>query len=113
MAEIVLGIGLCVVLIADLYISDRSRDLTYLLTMVVLAVTAWVAGGIGADGQQITFSGSFVVDPMARVLKLIALIGVAIVFLYSRGYLKDRGVYKGEYFLLGLSFYLLLHYEHH
>jgi NADH-quinone oxidoreductase subunit N len=102
MAEIVLGIGLCVVLVADLYISDRARDVTYLLTMVVLAVTAWVAGGIGADGQQITFSGSFVVDPLARVLKLISIIGVATVFLYSRGYLKDRGVYKGEYFLLGL-----------
>ena len=102
MAEIVLGIGLCVVLVADLYISDRARDVTYLLTMVVLAVTAWVAGGIGADGQQITFSGSYVIDPMARVLKLISVLGVATVFLYSRGYLKDRGVYKGEYFLLGL-----------
>ncbi|MDP7661579.1 MAG: NADH-quinone oxidoreductase subunit NuoN, partial [Gammaproteobacteria bacterium] len=102
MAEIVLGIGLCVVLIADLYVSDRARDVTYLLTMVVLGLTAWVAGGIGADGQQVTFSGSFVVDPMARVLKLIALAVVATVFVYSRGYLKDRGVYKGEYFLLGL-----------
>jgi NADH-quinone oxidoreductase subunit N len=102
MAEIVLGIGLCIVLVADLYISDRARDVTYLLTMMVLAVTAWVVGGLGADGQQVTFSGSFVVDPMARLLKLIAVVGVATVFLYSRGYLKDRGVYKGEYFLLGL-----------
>ena len=102
MAEIVLAIGLCTVLIADLYISDRARDLTYLLTMAVLVATAWVAGGIGADGQQVTFDGSFVVDPMARVLKLIALAMIAIVFLYSRGYLKDRGVYKGEYYLLGL-----------
>ncbi len=102
MAEIVLAIGLCVVLVADLYISDRGRDLTYLLTMAVLAVTAWIVGGIGVDGQQVTFSGSFVADPMARVLKLIALVVVATVFLYSRGYLKDRGVYKGEYFILGL-----------
>ncbi len=30
MAEIVLGIGLCMVLVADLYISDRARDITYL-----------------------------------------------------------------------------------
>jgi len=102
MAEIVLGIGLCLVLVADLYIPDRARDVTYLLTMAVLVVTAWVAGGIGADGQQVTFSGSFVVDPLARILKLMALLVVATVFLYSRGYLKDRGVYKGEYFLLGL-----------
>jgi len=102
MAEIVLGIGLCLVLVADLYIPERARDVTYLLTMAVLVVTAWVVGGIGADGQQVTFSGSFVVDPLARILKLLALLVVATVFLYSRGYLKDRGVYKGEYFLLGL-----------
>jgi len=102
MAEIVLAVGLCAVLVFDLFISDRARDLTYLLTMTVLAVTAWVAGGIGAEGQQVTFDGSFVVDPMARVLKLFALVVVATVFLYSRGYLKDRGVYKGEYFVLGL-----------
>ncbi len=102
MAEITLGIGLCVVLVADLFIPDRARDMTYRLTMVVLAITAWVAAGIGADGAQVTFSGSFVVDPLARILKLVALAGVATVFLYSRGYLKDRGVYKGEYFLLGL-----------
>ena len=101
-AEIVLAIGLCVVLLADLFISDRQRDATYLLTMVVLAATAWAAIGVGGDGRQVTFSGSYVIDPMARVLKLIALVVVATVFVYSRGYLKDRGVYKGEYFLLGL-----------
>ena len=102
LAEIVLGFGLCLVLVADLYVSDRRRDLTYLLTMATLVATAWAAGTTGLDGQQITFSGSFVADPMARLLKLVAIIGVAVVFLYSRAYLRDRGVYKGEYFILGL-----------
>ncbi len=102
MAEIVLALGICVVLIADLFISDRWRDLTYLVAMMVLALTAWVAGGIGADTPTVTFSGSFIVDPLARTLKLFAMAVVATVFLYSRAYLKDRDVHKGEYYLLGL-----------
>jgi NADH-quinone oxidoreductase subunit N len=102
MAEIVLGAGICIVLLADLFISDRRRDLTYLLAMATLAVTAWIAGGIGIDSREITFNGSFIADPLARVLKLFALAVVATVFLYSRDYLKQRQIYKGEYYLLGL-----------
>jgi len=102
MAEIVLAIGICVVLIVDLFVSDKQRDLTYLFAMAVLAITAWVAGGIGVSGQEITFSGSFVADPLARVLKLFALIMTALVFLYSRSYLKQRDIYKGEFYTLGL-----------
>jgi NADH-quinone oxidoreductase subunit N len=102
MAEITLALGICIVLVADLFISDRWRDVTYLLSMATLVVTAWVATGLGVDERTVTFSGSFVVDPMARVLKLFALIVVGTVFLYSRAYLKERGIYKGEYYLLGL-----------
>ena len=102
MAEIVLGAGICIVLLADLFISDRWRDLTYLLAMATLAATASIAGGIGVDSREITFNGSFVADPLARILKLFTLAVVATVFLYSRDYLKQRQVYKGEYYLLGL-----------
>ena len=55
MAEIVLGIGLCVVLIADLYVSDRARDVTYLLTMVVLGLTA--APDAAALERLVIFAG--------------------------------------------------------
>lgn len=102
MAEIVLALGICVLLIADLFISDRRRDITYLIAMLVLAVTAWFAGATGAGGQVVTFSGSFIADSLARVLKLFALVVMAIVFLYSRAYLRERGNHKGEYYLLGL-----------
>ena len=102
MAEIVLAVGLCVVLLMDLFVSDRMRDLTYFASLLVVAATGWVAAGIGGEGAQVTFSGSFVVDPMARVLKLFACAVVAAVFLYSKGYLRQRGIHKGEYYLLGL-----------
>ncbi len=35
------------------------------------------------------FSGMFVADPMANVLKLMLYVTVAMVMVYSRGYLRD------------------------
>jgi len=102
MTEIVLALGICLVLIVDLFVSDRWRDITYLMSMATLAVTAWIAAGIGVDGQELAFSGSFVTDPLARILKLFSVTVVATVFLYSRAYLRERGIHKGEYYLLGL-----------
>ncbi len=102
LAEIVLGGGICVVLLADLFISDRWRDLTFVIAMSVLVAAAWAAGGIGLNGVEVIFDGSFIADPLARVLKLLSALVVAVVFLYSRAYLKDRDIYKGEYYLLVL-----------
>ena len=39
---------------------------------------------------------------MADLLKLFVIVIVAVVFVYSRDYLKDRGLFKGEFYLLGL-----------
>ncbi|MGD8424063.1 MAG: NADH-quinone oxidoreductase subunit NuoN, partial [Gammaproteobacteria bacterium] len=50
----------------------------------------------------ITFSGTFVSDPLARILKLFVYIVVAAVFLFSKDYLRDRDLFRGEYYLLGL-----------
>ena len=102
MAEIVLALGICIVLVADLFISDRYRGVTLMLALAILALTGVYAVGAGADGAVLTFSGSYIVDPLARVLKLFTLLIVAVVFIYSHGYLQDKGLLKGEYYLLGL-----------
>jgi NADH-quinone oxidoreductase subunit N len=99
MTEIVLALGICIVLIVDLF---SSRRVTYLLSMATLVVAAWVCNDIGVDARVVTFSGSFVADPLARLLKLFSLVIVAVVFLYSRSYLEERSYYKGEYYVLGL-----------
>jgi NADH-quinone oxidoreductase subunit N len=99
MTEIVLALGICIVLIVDLF---SSRRVTYLLSMATLMVAAWVCNDIGVDARVVTFSGSFVADPLARLLKLFSLVVVAVVFLYSRSYLEERSYYKGEYYVLGL-----------
>jgi NADH-quinone oxidoreductase subunit N len=88
-------------LLADLFISDRNRSITLLLALATLTATAWYAGA-GSDGTVLTFSGSYIADPLARVLKMFSLLIVAVVFVYSHAYLRDRDLLKGEYYLLGL-----------
>jgi NADH-quinone oxidoreductase subunit N len=100
MAEIVLAMGICVVLLADLFLSHRVRGITLLLSLATLAAAAWFAGAV--DGTVLTFSGSYVADPLAKVLKMFTLLIVGVVFVYSNNYLQERGLLKGEYYMLGL-----------
>ena len=92
----------CVILILDLFLSERQRVVTYLLTQATL-VGAFILTFKGmAAASVFTFSHMFVQDPLSDVLKL-AIYGIAFfVFAYSRDYLRDRGMYRGEYFVLGL-----------
>ena len=46
--------------------------------------------------------GLFELDRMAQVLKVVTLLTVAVVFVYSTDYLKRRAILKGEYYVLGL-----------
>jgi NADH-quinone oxidoreductase subunit N len=103
--EIFLLIATCGILIADLYISDARRNITYWLSLAALAATGvlLVFAQSYAGGQPAyTFNDMFVADGMATVLKLLALVTVAACFVYSRRYLQDRDLFKGEFFVLAM-----------
>lgn len=101
--EILLALGLCGVLVVDLFVRESSRDISYLLSMVLLAGVAWLLLSTGADGGEVlAFGGTFINDPFGRVLKLFAVATVATVFLYARPYLRARGLHHGEFYVLGL-----------
>lgn len=92
----------CVVLLVDLFVCDSCRIITWLATVgSLLATAAVVAAGMGGE-SQILFSGSIVRDAMGDVLKIAILLITTMVFLYSKAYQQERGLYRGEYFVLGL-----------
>lgn len=101
-AEILMLAGICVVLLVDLFVSDRRRWITFVLTLATLALAAAATAWMTPAGTVTTFDGSYISDPMARVLKLFTYAVVALVLVYSRGYLRERGLFRGEYCLLGL-----------
>ncbi|MCP4410580.1 MAG: NADH-quinone oxidoreductase subunit NuoN [Gammaproteobacteria bacterium] len=92
----------CVVLLADLYLKESQRDLAYWLTQATL-LAAWVATFVlQPEERLLVFNGLYVADTLAYVLKLFIYVVVAAVFVYSRQYLKDRALYRGEFYVLGL-----------
>jgi NADH-quinone oxidoreductase subunit N len=99
--EIALAIGASLVLLVDVFLADHQRGISYLLSLVTLAVTAVMLVSL-PEGRNLGFSGMFVVDGVARFLKVIACGSVAAVLLYSRDYLRIRGLFRGEYFVLAL-----------
>ena len=92
----------CIILIADLFFTDKNRVFTYLLSLLTLAVTAVLTVTLHSTEAVYTFSGSFVSDSMADVLKVFVYLVTAVVFIYSRTYLMARNLFKGEFFVLGL-----------
>jgi NADH-quinone oxidoreductase subunit N len=101
-AEIFVLTAACVILLVDVFLSDRYRWTTYALCMLSLAGAAWLTVANSVGERVTVFSGMFVADPMGDVLKLFTYATVAVAFLYSREYLVRRGLFKGEYYLLGL-----------
>ncbi len=100
--EIVLLGAICVVLIIDLYVPATSRFITWGLSLVAIAATAFVVIGAGFETTTVTFSGSYVTDPLSQILKVFALLSMAMVFIYSRDYLTANGLGKGEFYTLSL-----------
>lgn len=90
------------ILIADLFIPERHRGWTYILTQATLIGTAAIIFGAGGEDVQYTFNGMYVGDPMSDVLKIVVCICVAVMLAYSRSYAKARGIYRGEFFVLSL-----------
>lgn len=93
---------ICVVLIADLFVDDEHRMLTFWMTIVSLLITMWVLLATAPLGRIVLFDGSYVSDPLSQILKVAAVGFVAIAFLYARDYLRANDLHKGEYYILGL-----------
>ena len=102
MPEIFLLAAASIVLVVDLFLTERTRMLTYGLSLAALvgtiAVTIWSGGG----EAQVIFYDSYVRDPMSDLLKISLLIVTGFAMVYAKDYLVQQGIYRGEYYMLAL-----------
>ncbi len=100
--EIIMLSAICLILVVDLFVPPERKFFTYFLSQATLIGLAVFTVLNMADKADVGFSGSFVRDPMGDLLKVVIYLVCALVFLYSKDYLKARKLFKGEYFVLGL-----------
>ena len=93
---------ICVVLLADLFVEDEKRVITFWLTIAALFITGASLVMTAQETRTVLFDGSYVSDQLSHVLKLTAVGVVAVGFMYARDYLHQNKLFKGEYYVLGL-----------
>ncbi|MDQ5909156.1 MAG: NADH-quinone oxidoreductase subunit [Pseudomonadota bacterium] len=92
----------CLILVIDVFLEQRQRHITYGLAQITLLGAALLTVLTYAQAPVTTMFGHYIKDAMGDLLKLFIYLSAAAVFLYSRDYLRQRNLFKGEYYVLGL-----------
>jgi NADH-quinone oxidoreductase subunit N len=92
----------CAILIADLFVTDARRVISYALTQAALLGCFFITYLTATLEPVTTFSDMFVDDIMGDVLKLLVYVAAMVMLVYSRPYLAARGMFRGEFFVLVL-----------
>lgn len=104
MPEIFLLCMTCVALIADVFLPERYRFVTYVLVQAaVIGAFLLTLPQFKEYPQPIfTFGGQYIVDKLAVLTKLFIYIFSVFAFAYAREYIEARKIARSEYYLLGL-----------
>ena len=102
MPEIVLAALVCILLIADAWLKDHERHVSYWLAIVALLGTAVLTATTLGQPTVVTFQGLFVADLMSQLLKVATLVTVAATLMLGRSYLEARGMLSGEFLCLAI-----------
>ncbi len=106
--EILLLTMACVIALVDLAVKTPLRGVTYVLTLLTLAVIALLLGMSASSGNTIFgFGGMIVSDPMGNWLKCFATIALMATLVYGRAYAGARDMLRGGE-LFSLSLFALL-----
>ena len=107
--EALLLLGTCVVMMVDVYSKDERRRAAYYgaqATLLLCFISTLFILYESEGTRQLIFNGLFVSDAMGHLLKLVCYLAVSAALVYSRQYLVDRNLLRGEFVTL-LLFCLL------
>src|SRR6185437_6541690 len=87
----------------DTFVGQDGRRTTYFIAVFsTLIAGIWFA--VNAFDPQVSyfFGHMYVVDAFASGMQAVVSLGYAVTIVYSRRYLEDRGLFRGDFFLLGM-----------
>lgn len=100
--EIFVLVMVSAILLIDAALGEKRRYVAYGLSLLTLVGAAWLTLHDFSGMPVLTLGALFVDDPLSDVLKLFLYLATAAVLVYSRDYLRQRGLYRGEFFVLAL-----------
>ncbi|MSP87176.1 MAG: NADH-quinone oxidoreductase subunit NuoN [Methylotenera sp.] len=100
--EIVIVSMAMFILLADLFLKPANRIAIYVLAQLALLGAAYFTFSTHVPSVNYAFSGTFVDDALSDVLKLMIYLGTSLIFVYSRQYIQQRDMFRGEFYALVL-----------
>jgi NADH-quinone oxidoreductase subunit N len=89
--------------INDLVSGKNGRVVTYVISVASgLIAAVWYAVLATDPHPHYYFANMYVVDPFASLMKAFLALGFAVTLIYSRKYLEERELFRGDFYLLGL-----------
>jgi len=96
----------CVILVVDLFLDEERGGIIHMLAMltVIFAAIITLRGGYLLDGvpEATTFKESFIRDTMGDVLKVFSFLLMALIYIYSKFYLRSFRMFRADFFSLSL-----------
>ena len=90
------------ILILDLFLTDKTRFFIYGLAQFTLFAAAYFTVTTHTAAVGYGFSDMFVDDALSDVLKLMMYLSTSLILVYTRSYIKLRGMFRGEFYALVL-----------
>jgi NADH-quinone oxidoreductase subunit N len=97
----VLGMAMLILLL-DLFLKPSNRIVIFLLSQLTLLGAAFITVTSHQPSVSYAFSGMFVDDAFADVMKLMIYLGSSLLLVYNRQYITLRGMFRGEFYALTL-----------
>ena len=102
MPEIVLLSALGIVLLVDLWTSDKNRYITHVLSLFALVAAAAAQWLVWVPQSVSTFSGMYIADGMSQLSKMVMYAATFALFVYAKPYNRARDMFNGEFYTLTL-----------
>ncbi|WP_124551929.1 NADH-quinone oxidoreductase subunit NuoN [Methylophilus methylotrophus] len=98
---VVLGMAMFILLL-DLFILPQNRSMIYGLSQFTLFAAAFFTFKTHTPAVGFAFSHMFIDDTLSDVIKLMMYLSTSLILVYTRKYLQDRNLYRGEFYAMVL-----------
>jgi NADH-quinone oxidoreductase subunit N len=100
--EVIILTTICLALLGDLFFKNKIKHIALLIAGIGLCSAVIVSFAFLGQFNRIIFSGLFISDDVAQIMKIFIYLAVLLSFIYSKLYLDERDIPSGDYYVLGL-----------